>query len=48
LNVLERSPLFANQASGHASKVEFEVNGNQYDMGYYLADGKNYFQYKKF
>jgi len=39
INVLHRSPLFDQLASGNAPRVHFTVNGNAYDMGYYLADG---------
>jgi hypothetical protein len=28
-----------NIAAGTAPKVHFTVNGREYDMGYYLADG---------
>lgn len=39
INVLNQSSLFTAQRQGIVSEVHFTVNGNEYDMGYYLADG---------
>jgi hypothetical protein len=39
INVLHRSPLFSKIANGEAPKVNYTINGHEYTMGYYLADG---------
>ncbi|KAL6840949.1 hypothetical protein ACP4OV_029209 [Aristida adscensionis] len=39
LNVLNQSPLFFDALKGKAPQVQFLVNGNEYNTGYYLADG---------
>jgi hypothetical protein len=38
INVLNKLPLFIEAIRGEAPTVQYTVNGNQYDMGYYLAD----------
>jgi hypothetical protein len=39
INVLQRSPAFDDLANVRAHVVNFTLNGNEYSMGYYLADG---------
>ena len=41
INVLNKSPLFIDAINGEAAspRVNYIVNGTQYDTGYYLADG---------
>uniref|UniRef100_A0A0D3DSA4 GRF-type domain-containing protein n=1 Tax=Brassica oleracea var. oleracea TaxID=109376 RepID=A0A0D3DSA4_BRAOL len=39
LNILDRSPVFDEIINGNAPQVNFYVNGSEYHLGYYLADG---------
>ncbi|KAL0863848.1 hypothetical protein Bca101_042966 [Brassica carinata] len=39
INVLDRSPVFDDIINGQAPQVNFSVNGNEYDLAYYLIDG---------
>ncbi|XP_010690655.1 uncharacterized protein LOC104904161 [Beta vulgaris subsp. vulgaris] len=39
LHVLHQSPVFRDVLEGRAPPVQFTVNGNQYDKGYYLTNG---------
>ena len=39
INVLDRSPVFDDVLQGVSPPVDFVVNGRQYNMSYYLADG---------
>lgn len=39
INVVHQSPVFDDLANGRAPPVEFRVNDNFYNIGYYLADG---------
>ena len=39
INVLDRSPVFDDIFQGRAPPVKYTVNGNEYELGYYLVDG---------
>jgi hypothetical protein len=39
INVLHRSPLFDRLSNGEALEVKYTINGHDYYMDYYLADG---------
>ncbi|KAL8105039.1 hypothetical protein AgCh_028996 [Apium graveolens] len=39
LNVLDRSPVFDEVLEGRAPEINYTINGNNYNMGYYLTDG---------
>jgi hypothetical protein len=47
INVLNKSPLFIEVIIGESHTVHFTVKGNQFDMGYYLAD-KIYLEWATF
>lgn len=38
LNVLAQSHIFEDLLHGKTLLINYEINGNQYNMGYYLAD----------
>jgi hypothetical protein len=39
INVLQRSLIFRSLCNGETSPCSYTVNGRDYNMGYYLADG---------
>jgi hypothetical protein len=39
INVLNQPTIFINELKGQAPRVRYKVNGNQYNLGYFLADG---------
>ncbi|KAL9669950.1 hypothetical protein QQ045_007500 [Rhodiola kirilowii] len=39
INVLDRSNLFEELTEGRGPAVTYTINGHEYNMGYYLADG---------
>jgi len=39
INVLNQSTVFLNELKGQASRVQYMVNGNVHNTGYFLADG---------
>ncbi|XP_052172115.1 uncharacterized protein LOC127788034 [Diospyros lotus] len=39
INVLDRSHIFSELAEGRGPEVSYTINGHEYTMGYYLADG---------
>lgn len=39
INVLDQSNLFNELRAGRAPPAHYVINGRQYEMGYYLADG---------
>ncbi|XP_070666798.1 uncharacterized protein [Malus domestica] len=39
ITIFGRSPLFNNLTKGKAPQLDYYINGREYSMGYYLADG---------
>nr|XP_023889926.1 uncharacterized protein LOC112001981 [Quercus suber] len=39
INALERFPIFSKLEQGRAPAVNYSINGHEYTIGYYLADG---------
>jgi hypothetical protein len=39
ITVLDQSPIFQKWQDGHGLSVQYKVNGNDYNLGYYLTDG---------
>ncbi|XP_037450977.1 putrescine hydroxycinnamoyltransferase 1-like [Triticum dicoccoides] len=39
INVLQRSPVFRRLCNGESTSCNYTVNGRDYNMGYYLANG---------
>jgi hypothetical protein len=39
INILNQSTVFINELKGQAPRVQYMVNGNQHNIGYFLADG---------
>ena len=39
INMFQRSPMFKRVCDGEAPPCNYTVNGHDYTMGYYLADG---------
>jgi hypothetical protein len=39
INLLQRSHLFSRLVSDNALACNYTINGHEYNMGYYLADG---------